>query len=108
MDSITYIDNVKDEASMISKEDDKENWCVKEEDALKAIDMAKKEAEEEIEDNTLYSIKKGDFVNIYNVEEDRYVVGKLDRITKSAFYFTATNNEETIYSRDKWSIKIEI
>lgn len=108
MDSITYIDTVKDDVSMIPQEENKKTWCVKTEDALKAVEMAKVEAEEEIEDNTLYKISKGDFVTIYNSEEDRYVVGKIDRITVSAFYFTATDNEELIYSRDKWVLKVEI
>ena len=110
MDSKGFIDEVKDDITIIRKkeEEDEDNWCVKTEDALKAIDMAKEEAKQEIKEHTLYSIKKGDFVTIYNSEDDKCVVGKLERITTSAFYFAATNNGETIYSRDKWTIKIEI
>lgn len=108
MDSKGFIDEVKDDISIMPHQDEDNTWCVKTEDALKAIDMAKEEAKQEIEENTLYSIKKGDFVTIYNAEEDRYVDGKLERITPSAFYFTATNTNEIMYSRDKWSIKVEI
>lgn len=108
MDSKGFIDEVKDDVSIMPHQDDDNNWCVKTEDAFKAIDMAKEEAKQEIEESTLYSIKKGDFVAIYNSEEDVYVEGKLERITPSAFYFTVTNSEEKIYSRDKWVIRIEI
>lgn len=107
MDSKEFINEVKDDVAMIPKQD-VESWCVKEEDALKAIDMAKEEAKQEVEEQTLYSIKKGDFVTIYNPTEDKYVDGKIDRITSSAFYFTATTSKETVYSRDKWNLKIEL
>lgn len=108
MDSKEFIDEVKDDISIMPHQEEHSTWCVKTEDALKAIDMAKEEAKQEIEENTLYSIKKGDFVTIYNAEEDKYVVGKLERITHSAFYFVATDNDDNIYARDKWTIKVEI
>lgn len=108
MNSTEYINEVKDDISILPQEDSQEHWCVKTDDALKAIEMAKDEAKQEIDDNTLYSIKKGDFVTIYNTNEEKYVVGKLERITKSAFYFSATNNDENTYSRNDWVIKIEI
>lgn len=113
MDSIKYIDEVKDDVTiMATKEEEKvaeeTEWCVKTADALKAIEMAKEEAKQEVAEDTLYAIKKGDFVTIYNKEEDKYVVGKLERITPSAFYFTATNYDEKTYGRDKWTLKIEI
>lgn len=107
MNSKEFINEVKDDVSVIEHKSN-DSWCIKEEDALKAIDMAKEEAKQEVAESTLYSIKKGDFVTIYNSEEDKYVDGKIDRITKSAFYFTATTSQETVYGRDKWSLKIEI
>ena len=113
MDSIKYIDEVKDDVTIMAvKEEEKipeeTEWCVKTSDALKAIEMAKEEAKQEVAEDTLYAIKKGDFVTIYNKDEDKYVVGKLERITPSAFYFTATNCDEKTYGRDKWTLKIEI
>ena len=107
MNSKEFINEVKDDVSVIEHKSN-DSWCIKEEDALKAIDMAKEEAKQEVAESTLYSIKKGDFVTIYNSEEDKYVDGKIDRITKSAFYFSVTTSQETVYSRDKWSLKIEI
>lgn len=57
MDSKEYINEVKDDISILpSKKED--IWCVKEEDALKAIDMAKEEAKQEVKEQTLYSIKR--------------------------------------------------
>lgn len=107
MDSKEYINEVKDDISILpSKKED--TWCVKEEDALKAIDMAKEEAKQEVKEQTLYSIKKGDFITIYNTSEDTYVDGKIDRITQSAFYFSVTTSNELIYSRNDWVIKVEI
>ncbi len=105
-----FLNSVKDNAAILHKEaeDGAEVWCVKIEDAFKAIEMAQNEAKEDVEDNTLYAVKKGDFVTIYNEKEDKHVVGKIDRITKSAFYFLATNSEEKTYSRDNWTLKIEI
>jgi len=47
-------------------------------------------------------------VTIYNAKEEKHVVGKIDRITKSAFYFLMTNSEEKTYSRDNWTLKFEI
>lgn len=108
MDSKGFINEVKDDISIIPQQEEKDKWCVTTDDALKAIDMAKEEAKQEIAENTLYSIKKGDFVTIYNANENKYVDGKLERMTQSAFYFTATNGGETMYSRDHWVIKIEI
>ena len=110
MVSKIFLESVKDDAAILHKEaeDGKEVWCVKLEDAFKAIEMAREEGKEEIKDNTLYVVKKGDFVTIYNEKEDKHVVGKIDRITKSAFYFLATNSEEKTYSRDNWTLKIEI
>ena len=110
MVSKNFLESVKDDAAILHKEaeDGKEVWCVKLEDAFKAIEMAREEGKEEIKDNTLYVVKKGDFVTIYNEKEDKHVVGKIDRITKSAFYFLATNSEENTYSRDNWTLKIEI
>lgn len=110
MVSKNFLESVKDDAAILHKEveDGKEVWCVKLEDAFKAIEMAREEGKEEIKDNTLYVVKKGDFVTIYNEKEDKHVVGKIDRITKSAFYFLATNSEEKTYSRDNWTLKIEI
>ena len=104
-----FLNSVKDNAAILHKEaeDGAEVWCVKIEDVFKAIEMAQNEAKEDVEDNTLYAVK-GDFVTIYNEKEDKHVVGKIDRITKSAFYFLATNSEEKIYSRDNWTLKIEI
>lgn len=81
---------------------------MKEEDALKAIDMAKEEAKQEVAESTLYSIKKGDFVTIYNSKEDKYVDGKIERITPSAFYFAVTTSQETVYNRNDWTLKVEI
>lgn len=107
MDSKEFINEVKDDISIIQTEDT-DIWHVKEEDALKAIDMAKEEAKQEVKEQTLYSIKKGDFVEIYNASENKYVEGKIDRITQSAFYFTATTSNELIYSRNDWVIKVEI
>lgn len=107
MNSKEFIDEVKDDISIVQQKPD-DNWCVKTNDALKAIDMAKEEAKQEVSENTLYSIKKGDFVTIYNAEEDKYVDGKLERITPSAFYFDATTSGENVYSREKWVIKVEI
>lgn len=110
MVSKNFLESVKDDAAILHKEaeDGKEVWCVKLEDAFNAIEMAREEGKEEIKDNTLYVVKKGDFVTIYNEKEDKHVVGKIDRITKSAFYFLATNSEEKTYSRDNWTLKIEI
>lgn len=110
MVSKNFLESVKDDAAILHKEaeDGKEVWCVKLEDAFKAIEMAREEGKEEIKDNTLYVVKKGDFVTIYNEKEDKHVVGKIDRITKSAFYFLATNSEEKTYSQDNWTLKIEI
>lgn len=110
MVSKNFLESVKDDAAILHKEaeDGKEVWCVKLEDAFKAIEMAREEGKEEIKDNTLYVVNKGDFVTIYNEKEDKHVVGKIDRITKSAFYFLATNSEEKTYSRDNWTLKIEI
>lgn len=110
MVSKNFLESVKDDAAILHKEaeDGKEVWCVKLEDAFKAIEMAREEGKEEIKDNTLYVVKKGDFVTIYNEKEDKHVVGKIDRITKSAFYFLTTNSEEKTYSRDNWTLKIEI
>lgn len=107
MESIDFINEVKDNTSILSSPNENV-WCVKIEDALKAINMAKEEAKQEIEEHTLFSIKKGDFVTIYNQKEDKYVDGKLERITPSAFYFIATNSENTIYNRNDWAIKVEI
>lgn len=107
MDSKEFIDAVKDDISILPQNEE-ETWCVKTEDALRAIDMAKEEAKQEIAENTIYSIQKGDFVTIYNENEDKYVDGKLERITPSAFYFTATNGDEKMYSREFWSIKVVI
>lgn len=110
MDSKEFINEVKDDISIIpqKEEEEEEKWCVKTVDALKAIDMAKEETKQEIAENTLYSIKKGDFVTIYNAAEDKYVDGKIERITTSAFYFAATTTDEKTYSRNDWVIKVEI
>lgn len=110
MVSKNFLESVKDDAAILHKEaeDGKEVWCVKLEDAFKAVEMAREEGKEDIKDNTLYAIKKGDFVTIYNTKEEKHVVGKIDRITKSAFYFLMTNSEEKTYSRDNWTLKIEI
>ena len=110
MVSKNFLESVKDDAAILHKEPEygKEVWCVKLEDAFKAIEMAREEGKEEIKDNTLYTIKKGDFVTIYNAKEEKHVVGKIDRITKSAFYFLMTNSEEKTYSRDNWTLRIEI
>ena len=107
MDSKEFISEVKDDVSVIEHKSD-DSWCVKESDALKAIEMAKDEAKQEVAENTLYSIKKGDFVTIYNSKDDKYVDGKIERITPSAFYFTATTSQETMYGRTDWTLKIEI
>ena len=107
MDSKEYINEVKDDISIIPPKNE-ENWYVSEEGALKAIDMAKEETKQEIKEQTLYSIKKGDFVTIYNAKDDKYVDGKIDRITPSAFYFSGTTTNELIYSRNDWIIKVEI
>ena len=113
MDSIKYIDEVKDDVTILAVKEEENvaeetEYCVKTSDALKAIEMAKEEAKQEVAEDTLYAIKKGDFVTIYNKDEDKYVVGKLERITPLAFYFTTTNCDEKTYGRDKWTLKIEI
>ena len=111
--SIKYIDEVKDDVTIMAVKEEENvaeetEYCVKTSDALKAIEMAKEEAKQEVAEDTLYAIKKGDFVTIYNKDEDKYVVGKLERITPLAFYFTTTNCDEKTYGRDKWTLKIEI
>lgn len=70
MNSKEFINEVKDEAPFIDI-NDHDKWYVKEEDALKAMQMAVDEEKENTAENTIYSIKKGDFITIYNPTENR-------------------------------------